>query len=222
MHIDRLFASLPVIGVCALLTFQSSWAWAESAAVRQPTNQEASDCAAAFEGRILQRRTEARTDARNQAILRDAELGFTFVAVAYKQGLRNPEADQMLKASEKRWAALPEAERRKRLTQCATWAQQLFDDLNGFEGYLVRNRAQARVDRLLKKESAAASVRPSGVRPSAASAPAVLVAPPASAASSTSGVPSHPSTLPVAPASAPAGASAASAPSSDAVAEQEH
>ena len=39
------------------------------------------------------------------------------------------------------------------------------------------NRAQAQVDRLLKKESAAASVRPSGVRPSAASAPAVLVAP---------------------------------------------
>ncbi len=205
MHIDRLFASLSVIGVCALLTFQPSWAWAESAEVRQPTHQEASDCAAAFEGRILQRRTEARTDARNQAILRDAELGFTFVAVAYKQGLRNPEADQMLKASEKRWAALTEAERRKRLAQCGTWAQQLFDDFNGFESYLVRNRAQARVDRLLKKETAAVSARPGGVK-GAASAVA-----PASQASSAALPPSAP-VLPV-PSSAPAPASSSASAS---------
>ncbi|HEX5312390.1 hypothetical protein [Aquabacterium sp.] len=193
MHIDRLLAFVPVLGAWVLLAVSSGGAWAAPDEVRQPTHQEASDCAAAFEGRILQRRTEPRTDTRNQAILRDAELGFTFVAVAYKQGLRNPEADQMLKASEKRWATLTEAERRKRLAQCSTWSQQLFDEFNGFERYLVQNRAQARVDRLLKKEAAAATVRPSAVKPtvpavapaSAASASAVPAsAPPSAPASS--------------------------------------
>lgn len=198
MHIDRLLAFVPVIGAWAVLAVSSGGAWAAPDEVRQPTHQEASDCAAAFEARILQRRTEPRTDTRNQAILRDAELGFTFVAAAYKQGLRNPEADQMLKASEKRWAALPEVERRKRLAQCSTWSQQLFDDFNGFERYLVQNRAQARVDRLLKKEAAAATVRPSAVKPTvSAVVPAVV---PASAASASA-----------VPASAPPSAPASSA-----------
>lgn len=114
---------------------------------------EASDCAAAFEARVVERKAQPRSDARNRAILADTELGFAFVAQAYKKGLRNPEADQMLKAAEKRWTTLSKTEQQNRLSSCSVKGQQLMRDFSAFERFLVRNRAQARVDRLLRKEA---------------------------------------------------------------------
>lgn len=113
---------------------------------------EAADCTAAFEASVKVRLKEARTPARDEAILRDTEKGFIFVGVAYKQGLRNPEADQLLHAAEQRWEKMGKEEQAKRLASCASRAQVLMDDVSFIERYIVRNRAQARVDRLLSKE----------------------------------------------------------------------
>ncbi|HET8868938.1 MAG TPA: hypothetical protein VFM48_00700 [Aquabacterium sp.] len=118
-----------------------------------PFFQEASDCAAAFESRVVERKAQPRSDARNQLLRADTELGFAFVAAAYKQGLRNPEADQMLKAAEKRWPTLSKAEQQKRLTACTVKAQELMKGFSAFERFLVSNRAQARVDKFLRKEA---------------------------------------------------------------------
>ncbi len=115
--------------------------------------EEASECAAAFEARVVERQAQPKSPARDQAILSDTELGFAYVGVAYKRGLRNPEASQMLKAAEKRWRTLGKAEQQSRLTACSTKAQQLLKDVSGLERFIVRNRAQARVDRLLSKEA---------------------------------------------------------------------
>ena len=117
-----------------------------------PFFTEAADCTAAFQARVVARLTQPRSAARDTAILRDTEQGFIFIGVAYKEGLRNPEADQMLKAAEKRWTKLGKAERETRLATCTTKAQNLMDDVSMLERYLVKNRAEARVERLLAKE----------------------------------------------------------------------
>ncbi len=114
--------------------------------------QEASECTAGFKARVVQHLKQAPSEARNQAILKDTEHGFVFIGVAYKKGLRNPEADQMLKAAEGRWSQLSAAQQAARLGRCTQQAEQLMADVSGLERFLVRNRAQARVDKLLARE----------------------------------------------------------------------
>lgn len=141
------------IAACTLLLSHSAQAQSEAAsAPNNPFFLEAADCTAAFEARVIERKAQARNEARNQAILHDTELGFVYIGVAYRRGLRNPEADDMLKAAEKRWSQLSKPEQAKRLASCVTQAEQLMDDVSGLERFIVRNRAAARVDRLLEKE----------------------------------------------------------------------
>lgn len=116
---------------------------------------EASDCAAAFKATVAARLTQPRSDARDKAILDDTEKGFIFIGVAYKQGLRNPEADRLLAAAEQRWSQLGKAEQAQRVASCSSRAKQLMDDVTFIERYIVKNRAQARVEQLLRKEKKA-------------------------------------------------------------------
>jgi len=122
-----------------------------------PFYVEAADCTAAFQARVITRLTLPKSDARDKAILRDTEMGFIFIGVAYKEGLRNPEADQLLKAAEKRWRQSSKGEQEGRFASCTSRAQQLMDDVSGLERFIVRNRAKARVERLLEKEAKAST-----------------------------------------------------------------
>lgn len=117
--------------------------------------QEASDCTAGLKARVVQHLQQPPSEARNQAILTDTEHGFIFIGVAYKKGLRNPEADQMLKAAEGRWSHLGASQQVSRLKRCTQQAEQLMGEVSGLERFIVRNRAQARVDKLLAKEQRA-------------------------------------------------------------------
>lgn len=114
--------------------------------------QEASDCTAALKARVVERTTQPKSPARDQAILTDTELGFVYIGVAYKKGLRNPQADEMLKAAEKRWRLLSKPRQQSMLTSCTASAQKLMREVSSFERYIVKNRAKARVDKLLQKE----------------------------------------------------------------------
>lgn len=120
----------------------------------------ASNCTAAFKARVEQHLTQAPSEARNQLLLRDTELGFVYVGLAYKRGLRNPQADDLLKVAEDRWRQLGAAQQNNRLSQCTQEGQQHMADISGLERYLVRNRAKARIDKLLAKEQAPAAVTP--------------------------------------------------------------
>lgn len=113
---------------------------------------EASDCTAALKAHVEKHLKTPVSEPRNQAIQRDTELGFVYIGVAYKRGLRNPEADHMLKAAEERWLQLPVAQQTTRLNSCTQQAQHLMADVSGLERFLVRNRAKARVDKLLSRE----------------------------------------------------------------------
>lgn len=144
---------LNALALCCASMLVGQTAWAdEPSAEDQAFFLEAANCAAALEARVVERQAQARSDARDEAMLRDVEHGFVFVGVAYKRGLRNPQADDMLHAAEKRWSALPKAEKDVRLQHCTRQAQQLMDDVSMLERFLVRNRASSRLDRLLEKE----------------------------------------------------------------------
>lgn len=145
-----------VIAACTALLAHAALAQSDAAsAPPNPFFLEAADCTAAFEARVIERKAQPRSDARNQAILHDTELGFVYIGVAYRRGLRNPEADDMLKAAEKRWHQLSKHDQAKRLASCTTQAEQLMEDVSGLERFIVKNRAEARVDRLLEKEKEA-------------------------------------------------------------------
>jgi hypothetical protein len=113
---------------------------------------EAANCAAALEARVVERQAQVQSDARDDAMLRDVEHGFVFIGVAYKRGLRNPQADDMLHAAEKHWGTLSKADKEARWLSCTSQGQQLMDDVSMVERFLVRNRANARLARLLEKE----------------------------------------------------------------------
>ncbi|MBI5926378.1 MAG: hypothetical protein HY836_12380 [Aquabacterium sp.] len=137
--------------LCAALLSQLAQA-EDSSAVDQRFFLDAADCAAALEARVIDRQTQARTAARDEAMLRDVEHGFVFIGVAYKRGLRNPQADDMLHAAEKRWSALSKADKEARLASCTSQGLRLMDEVSMLERFIVRNRASARLDRLLEKE----------------------------------------------------------------------
>lgn len=145
-HIRRLLAAWG----CVL-------AGAVAAQAQPPSNApfflEAADCTAALKARVVERQAQPKSPARDKAILGDTELGFVFIGVAYKKGLRNPEADQMLLAAEQRWRALNKADKLSRQASCTTRGQQLMRDVSALERFLIRNRAKARVDKLLEKEA---------------------------------------------------------------------
>lgn len=122
----------------------------EKPSAKQAFFVEASDCTAALKVRVEERVAQPKSEVRNKAILIDTEVGFAFIGVAYKKGLRKPQADQMLAASEKKWATLGKTEQQTRLSTCSAKGLQLLKDLSGFERYIIKNRAQARVDKLLQ------------------------------------------------------------------------
>lgn len=135
---------------CSLLISVAAACAQDKPSPKQAFFIEASDCTAALKARVAERLLQPKSDARNKLILSDTELGFTYIGVAYKKGLRNPQADQMLAESEKRWGGLSKTEQQSRLVACTASAQKLMKDLSGFERYLIKNRAQARVDKLLQ------------------------------------------------------------------------
>ncbi|WP_170631275.1 hypothetical protein, partial [Acinetobacter baumannii] len=72
-----------VITTCAALLGHSAGAQSEAAsAPPSPFFLEAADCTAAFEARVIERKAQPRSEARNQAILHDTELGFVYIGVA--------------------------------------------------------------------------------------------------------------------------------------------
>lgn len=76
--------------------------------------------------------------------------GFGFIATAYKRGLRNPRADQMLAAAEAEQADWPRTQRQERGKVCRADARTIFAEASSLERAVVNNRAAARVERQLK------------------------------------------------------------------------
>lgn len=113
--------------------------------------RHASACVAVLkhEALVLTLRYKAGHTETRPEIVKLTEWGFTFIGTAYKDGLRKPQADQLLDEAEKaQKQASPEA-LRQLLGECRGEGAKLLRDANFVERALVGNRASSRVDKML-------------------------------------------------------------------------
>jgi hypothetical protein len=125
---------------------------AASGARADPSPAQSASCVAALKARaepVAQRVRQGETAAETQ-LLPIVTASFAFIGTAYKQGIRNPQADDMMKAAEKSQATLPPAELGKLQDRCQAQGEQLLAQANYFERQFVIHAAHARIDRLRK------------------------------------------------------------------------
>jgi hypothetical protein len=73
---------------------------------------------------------------------------FAFVGTVYKQGVRGPQADDLLHQAEQAQAKVPPAELARTQDACHVEAQQLLAQASYFERQFVAHAARSRVGRL--------------------------------------------------------------------------
>jgi uncharacterized membrane protein len=76
---------------------------------------------------------------------------YAFVGTVYKQGVRSPQADELLRRAEQAQASLPPAELTRLQDACQREGDQLLKDANQLERMIVNRAARSRIDKLRKK-----------------------------------------------------------------------
>jgi len=123
------------------------------AAHADPNPTRAAYCVAALKARaepVAQRLRGGETAAEAQ-LLPIVTASFAFIGTAYKQGVRSPQADDLVKAAEQAQAKLPPSELGKVQDTCQAEGQHLLASANVFERQFVTHAAHARIDRLRKR-----------------------------------------------------------------------
>lgn len=121
--------------------------------------QRAATCAAAMEDdqHALVERVRAGATELRPELVQLTQLGFTYVGSAYKRGLRNPRADQMLKDAHLQQKGWDAARHAKTVKECRVESQALYEDASSVEQWFVAKRANSRVDRFLSAPARPAS-----------------------------------------------------------------
>jgi hypothetical protein len=125
-------------------------AWADPAV---PTIPHSAACVAALKarGEPLAQRVK-RGDATAEApLLPIVRASFAFIGTVYKQGVRSPQAEELLRSAEKAQADLPPDELQKLQDACQLEGEQLLKDANYFERAFVNQMVRSRMDRLRRK-----------------------------------------------------------------------
>jgi len=113
--------------------------------------RHASACVAVMkrDAAALAERYRAGTTSVKPDVVRLTEAGFAFIGTAYKAGLRNPQADQLLDEAEAAQKSQSAASLRQLSADCQVEGAKLLRDSNMFERALVANRVKSRVEKLL-------------------------------------------------------------------------
>lgn len=121
----------------------------------EPTPEHAAACVAALESEaeVLAEQFRHGKVEIEPELLRRVQQGFAFIGSAYKQGLRDEEANRMLKAAEKAQESLPAAELAARQAACRAEGAELLNRANVLERTFVNHAAQRRVDKLKRATS---------------------------------------------------------------------
>ena len=136
--------------IVVLAALVGSSAWAGPAA---PTIAHCAACVAALKarGEPLAQRLK-RGDATAEApLLPIVTASFAFIGTAYKQGLRSPQADELLRSAETAQADSPAEELAKLQDACQFEGEQLLKDASYFERAFVNHMVRSRIDRLRRK-----------------------------------------------------------------------
>ena len=136
--------------VSALLLVAASAINLPPAHATGPTPQHSAECVAALgvdaEAMADQYRS-GHTEVEAE-LVRRVQQGFAFIGTAYLQGVRDTEADRLLKAAEAAQKEIPAAELSARQVACRKEGARLLEKANAIERALVMKAAQRRVDRL--------------------------------------------------------------------------
>jgi hypothetical protein len=119
--------------------------------------ERAATCAAALEVDQLALVARARAgepDLRPR-IVHITQAGFAYVGTAYKRGLRDPRADDMLKAARAEQKGWDAARHAKVAAECLAEGESLYNGASSIEQWLVTNKVNKRVDRFLNSAPAA-------------------------------------------------------------------
>ena len=141
----------------SLLPCLALWPWLALAANPAPADlgrwQQASACVAVLKADVTQLRDQvwAGQSGQQTQMVKLTEQGFAFIGTAYKQGLREPLADELLNQAEAATERLPAAERQALSQRCQAQGATLMREANPIERLLVSNRAKARVEKLLQR-----------------------------------------------------------------------
>jgi len=123
---------------------------AGAAIAADPNPQQAAACVAALQARaepIAQRLRSGDAAAEGQ-LLPVVTASFAFVGTVYKQGVRGPQADALLKAAEKAQSNIPPADLERAQNDCQAQGDHLLKQASYFERQFVARAARKRVDRL--------------------------------------------------------------------------
>ncbi|MBW8830050.1 MAG: hypothetical protein JF606_11545 [Burkholderiales bacterium] len=123
--------------------------WAGTA-LADPSPKQAAACVAALHARaepMAKRMREGDAEAEVQ-LLPVVTASFAFVGSVYKQGVRGPEADALLKAAEKAQSTVSPDDLARAQDACQAQGQQLLTQANYFERQFVSRAARQRIDKL--------------------------------------------------------------------------
>jgi hypothetical protein len=134
----------------AILSLTMAHATEPAASPEQALNEHRAACVAALTAQAepLAKRLKAGDDSAQSELLRLTESGFALIGAAYRDGLRKPEADQLLDAAKKAQKALPAAELGKLQVACQAEGVKVLADSNMLERFLVTSAASRRVNRI--------------------------------------------------------------------------
>lgn len=137
--------------MAAALAIVAAGAQARPARDDEAFYQRAATCAAALEVDQLGLVARARSGepGLRPRIVRITQAGFAYVGTAYKRGLRDPRADDMLKAARVEQKGWDTARHAKVAGECLAEGEALYNDASSIEQWLVTNKVNKRVDRFL-------------------------------------------------------------------------
>jgi len=121
-----------------------------AAVAADPNPQQAAACVAALQARaepMAQRLRNGDAAAEGQ-LLPVVTASFAFVGTVYKQGVRGPEADALLKAAEKAQSNIPPADLERTQNDCQSQGDHLLKQASYFERQFVARAARKRIDKL--------------------------------------------------------------------------
>jgi hypothetical protein len=115
-----------------------------------PTPQHSAACVAALERdaeQLAERFRQGHPEIEPELVER-VRQGFAFIGSAWKQGLRDEEADKLLKAAEEAQKDLSPEQLAARQAACRAEGEKLLANANVLERAFVNHAAQRRVDKL--------------------------------------------------------------------------
>ncbi|MBC7699141.1 hypothetical protein [Aquabacterium sp.] len=120
------------------------------AAEPNPSHEHRAACVAALTTQAEPLAARLKTGDRSveAELLKLTQSGFALIGIAYQDGLRKPEADQLLDAAKQAQKSMSAPALSQLQASCRLEGAQVLTDANALERFLVNSAAQRRVKRI--------------------------------------------------------------------------